>query len=141
MANAAETLRQHDLRPTAAREWVLGLLTEHTADGGSITPEALHRRLAEQGHRSSLPSVYRVLVELTDAGLVERFRPAPGASVFALKRGAHVLHLLCTRCRSVEVVRDARAASRLRAVGEARGFALERVGWSLLGLCKGCSPP
>ncbi len=63
------------------------------------TAEELYRSLRDQGHRTSLATVYRALRTLAEDGLVAEVRGL-GADRFDPVPSAHY-HLVCTRCRGV----------------------------------------
>ena len=80
--------------------------------------------LLAEGLDIGLATVYRVLTQFEQAGLLVRHHFESGKAVFELNQGKHHDHLVCMQCGRVEEFYDARdreaAASRSRASAASR---------------------
>jgi len=83
-----------------------------------------------------LATVYRVLMQFEQAGILARSHFESGKSVFELNEGTHHDHLLCLTCGRVEEFFDAEIEARQREVAASRGFALQEHALSLYAVCK-----
>ena len=86
-------LRKAGLKATTPRLRILEILDE----GGPqhLSAEDIYRRLAEAGDDVGLATVYRVLTQFEQAGLVMRHHFASDHSVFELESGRHHDHMVC----------------------------------------------
>jgi Fur family ferric uptake transcriptional regulator len=90
-----------------------------------MTAEDVFKALLIEGSDIGLATVYRVLMQFEQAGLLSRSHFESGKSVFELNEGQHHDHLVCLTCGRVEEFFDPEIESRQRAVAEARGFDLQ----------------
>ena len=98
MSDDAE-LKKAGLKVTLPRLRILELL-EHD-DKAHLSAEEIYRRLIGAGEEVGLATVYRVLTQFEQAGLVERHNFDGGHSVFELDSGEHHDHLVCTETGKV----------------------------------------
>jgi Fur family ferric uptake transcriptional regulator len=82
-----------------------------------------------------LATVYRVLMQFEQAGLLTRSNFESGKSVFELNEGQHHDHLVCLTCGRVEEFFDPDIEQRQRAVAQARGFDLQEHSLALYATC------
>jgi Fur family ferric uptake transcriptional regulator len=80
--------------------------------------------LLKDGTDTGLATVYRVLTQFEQAGLLIRHHFETGKAVFELNQGGHHDHLVCIQCGHVEEFYDAEIEKRQIKVAEARGFAI-----------------
>jgi Fur family transcriptional regulator, ferric uptake regulator len=97
--------------------------------------EDVYRLLLAEDADIGLATVYRVLMQFEQAGLLSRSHFESGKSVFELNEGQHHDHLLCLTCGRVEEFYDLEIEARQRAVTEKRGFALQDHALSLYAVC------
>jgi Fur family ferric uptake transcriptional regulator len=100
-----------------------------------MTAEDVYKALLTDGADVGLATVYRVLMQFEQAGLLTRSNFESGKSVFELNEGQHHDHLVCLTCGRVEEFYDAEIESRQRAVAQARGFALQDHSLALYATC------
>lgn len=86
-------LRKAGLKATTPRLRILEILDE----GGPqhLSAEDIYRRLSDAGDDVGLATVYRVLTQFEQAGLVMRHQFASDHSVFELESGRHHDHMVC----------------------------------------------
>ena len=100
-----------------------------------MSAEDVYRELIAEHQEIGLATVYRVLTQFEQAGLLKRSNFESGKAVFELNEGQHHDHLVCLDCGRVEEFYDAEIESRQRAVAQARGFALQDHSLALYATC------
>ncbi len=100
-----------------------------------MTAEDVFKALLAEGADIGLATVYRVLMQFEQAGLLTRSNFESGKAVFELNEGQHHDHLVCLDCGRVEEFFDAEIEARQRAVTTARGFELQEHSLSLYARC------
>ena len=117
-----QDLRKAGLKVTSPRLKVLEVL-EHSRQR-HLSAEAIYRALLDSGEELGLATVYRVLTQFEQAGLLERHHFESGKAVFELKDSSHHDHLVCLQCGRVEEFYDAEIEKRQNRVAKDRGFAI-----------------
>ena len=102
-----------------------------------ILPEVFRVLLNERSD-IGLATVYRVLTQFEQAGILERSHFESGKAVYELNEGSHHDHLICTSCGKVEEFYDAEIESRQQLVAKDKGWILQDHAMSLYGLCADC---
>lgn len=135
---AAEELNNVGLKATGPRLKVLQVFHEH--EQRHLSAEDVYRRIAQDQGDVGLATIYRVLGQLTDVGILERsvFDAESGKAVYELHRGKHHDHLICLECGRVDEFVDDVIEKRQRAVAESNGYALAQHQLALYGYCSGC---
>jgi Fur family ferric uptake transcriptional regulator len=87
-----------------------------------MTAEDVYRALIAEDMDIGLATVYRVLTQFEQAGLLERHYFESGKAVFELNEGKHHDHLVCLQCGKVEEFYDAEIEKRQNKVARERGF-------------------
>ena len=94
----------------------------HPAAVRHLAAEDVYKKLVEEGTDSGLATVYRVLTQFEQAGLLVRHHFESGKAVYELNRGSHHDHLVCLQCGHVEEFYDAEIEKRQETVAQERGF-------------------
>ena len=115
-------LRDQGLKVTVPRLKVLDLF-QHSPER-HLTAEDVYRKLLEVHADIGLATVYRVLTQFEQAGLLMRHHFEGGKAVFELNEGAHHDHLVCQQCGRVEEFYDAEIEKRQAKVAKERGFTI-----------------
>lgn len=100
-----------------------------------MTAEDVFRVLLDDRSDIGLATVYRVLMQFEQAGLLTRSNFESGKAVYELNEGQHHDHLVCLDCGRVEEFFDAEIERRQHAVAEQRGFVLQEHALSLYANC------
>jgi len=129
----ADDLKSSGLKATLPRIKILEVFQK--ADQRHMTAEDVFKALLKDNADIGLATVYRVLMQFEQAGLLSRSHFESGKSVFELNEGQHHDHLVCLTCGRVEEFFDAEIERRQREIAEARGFALQEHALSLYGTC------
>ena len=100
-----------------------------------MSAEDVFRVLLAEHADIGLATVYRVLMQFEQAGILSRSHFESGKAVFELNEGKHHDHLVCVDCGRVEEFYDAEIEKRQRAVATSRGFELHDHALSLYAVC------
>ena len=87
-----------------------------------VTQFGVYKLLLSEGLDIGLATVYRVLTQFEQAGLLVRHHFESGKAVFELNQGTHHDHLVCLQCGRVEEFYDADIEKRQIKIARERGF-------------------
>lgn len=134
----AEELKSSGLKATLPRIKILEIFQQ--ARQRHMTAEDVFKILLAEGSDIGLATVYRVLMQFEQAGILSRNHFESGKSVFELNEGQHHDHLVCLDCGHVEEFYDPQIEARQRAIAQERGFALQEHTLALYAHCRrdGC---
>jgi Fur family ferric uptake transcriptional regulator len=130
----AEELKSSGLKATLPRIKILEVFQQ--SPNRHLTAEDVYKALLNEGSDIALATVYRVLMQFEQAGILARSHFESGKSVFELNEGTHHDHLVCLTCGRVEEFFDPEIEARQREVAASRGFALQEHALSLYAECK-----
>ena len=100
-----------------------------------MTAEDVFRVLLEERSDIGLATVYRVLMQFEQAGILSRSHFESGKAVYELNEGTHHDHMVCLDCGRVEEFYDAEIEKRQHDVARAKGFAIADHALSLYAHC------
>jgi Fur family ferric uptake transcriptional regulator len=100
-----------------------------------MSAEDVYRELIAENQEIGLATVYRVLTQFEQAGLLKRSNFESGKAVFELEQGQHHDHLVCLQCGRVEEFYDAEIEKRQQKIAKDRGFSLQEHALALYGNC------
>ena len=100
-----------------------------------MTAEDVYKVLIGEGSDIGLATVYRVLMQFEQAGLLSRSNFESGKSVFELNEGQHHDHLVCLTCGRVEEFVDDQIERCQRNIAASRGFELQEHSLALYAKC------
>jgi Fur family transcriptional regulator, ferric uptake regulator len=132
MTNIDE-LKSTGLKATLPRLKILEIFQK--GDQRHMTAEDVFRVLLLERSDIGLATVYRVLTQFEQAGILIRSHFESGKSVYELNEGQHHDHLVCLDCGKVEEFFDAEIEKRQHAVAKAKGFAIADHALSLYANC------
>ena len=115
-------LKSAGLKATVPRLKIINLF--ETSEVRHLSAEDVYRILLTEGLDIGLATVYRVLTQFEQAGLLVRHHFESGKAVFELNEGKHHDHLVCMQCGRVEEFYDAEIEKRQTRVAKERGFAI-----------------
>lgn len=131
-----QDLRKAGLKITMPRVRILEML-EH-AKPHHLSAEEIYRRLVDAGEDVGMATVYRVLTQFEQAGLVVRHNFEGGFAVFEINQGEHHDHLVCVKCGQVEEFMDEVIEKRQKAIAEQAGFEMTDHVLHIYGVCSNC---
>jgi Fur family ferric uptake transcriptional regulator len=100
-----------------------------------MTAEDVFRQLLLENTDIGLATVYRVLTQFEQAGILSRNHFESGKAVYELNEGQHHDHVVCLDCGRVEEFYDPEIEARQQAVAEAKGFVIADHALSLYAHC------
>ena len=135
----AEELKSSGLKATLPRIKILELFQQSTQR--HLTAEDVYKLLLNDGSDIGLATVYRVLMQFEQAGILARNHFEAGKAVFELNEGKHHDHLVCVSCGRVEEFFDPEIEKRQQQIAAERGYKLHDHALSLYVVCnrEGCS--
>lgn len=123
MSQDSEELKALGLKATSQRIKILELF--RSAEPRHLSADDVHRILLGENSDIGLATVYRVLTQFVEAGLLERHQFESGKSVFEIKAREHHDHLVCIHCGHVEEFFDESLEKRQEKIAKDKGFALQ----------------
>jgi Fur family ferric uptake transcriptional regulator len=131
--NNVDELKSTGLKATLPRLKILEVF--HNAKQRHMTAEDVYRVLLEERSDIGLATVYRVLMQFEQAGLLSRSNFESGKAIYELNEGQHHDHLVCLDCGRVEEFFDPEIERRQQLVAQSRGFSLQEHALSLYAHC------
>ncbi len=129
----ADELKSSGLKATLPRIKILEVF--QSTERRHMTAEDVFKALLGEGADIGLATVYRVLMQFEQAGILSRSNFESGKAVFELNEGQHHDHLVCLDCGRVEEFYDPQIEQRQREVTVARGFELQEHSLALYARC------
>lgn len=103
-----------------------------------MSAEDVFRVLLDEHSDVGLATVYRVLTQFEQAGILIRSNFEGGKAIYELNEGRHHDHFICTKCGKVEEFYDEQIETRQKAIAKDKGWLLQEHTMSLYGLCADC---
>ena len=126
-------LKNTGLKATLPRITILELFQK--SGQRHMSAEDVYRLVLHERADIGLATIYRVLMQFEQAGLLTRSQFESGKAVYELNEGQHHDHLVCLDCGKVEEFFDAEIENRQNAVAKAKGFAISDHALSLYANC------
>ena len=130
-------LTERGLRRTPQRMAVIRAL-----DGGhALSAQEVFARARETCPELGLSTVYRTLLALADAGLLDAIGQHDGEATYRLCGGAHHHHLVCSQCRVVEELSECDLSPIEGQIAADTGFRVDGHTLTFYGVCRECQRP
>ena len=129
----SQDLKTIGLKATAPRLKILNLFENSAVR--HLSAEDVYRVLLNEGLDVGLATVYRVLTQFEQSGLLKRHHFESGKAVFELNQGHHHDHLVCMNCGRVEEFLDPEIESRQNRIAKERGFTIREHALYLYAEC------
>ena len=126
-------LKASGLKATLPRLKILELF--QNSEVRHLSAEDVYKILLNDNLDVGLATVYRVLTQFEQAGLLERHHFEGGKAVFELASSDHHDHLVCLQCGRVEEFYDAEIEKRQTRIAKDRGFIIHEHSLSLYADC------
>jgi Fur family ferric uptake transcriptional regulator len=117
-----QELKNAGLKATLPRLKVLSLF--ESSEQRHLSAEDVYRMLLTSGEDIGLATVYRVLTQFEQAGLLVRHHFESDKAVFELNHGTHHDHIVCLQCGRVEEFYDEEIEARQKKAATERGFSI-----------------
>src|SRR5208282_2765117 len=131
--STSHDLKNAGLKATLPRLRIINLFEQSPVR--HLTAEDVYKQLLADGVDVGLATVYRVLTQFEQAGLLIRHHFESGKSVFELNQGGHHDHLVCLQCGRVEEFFDPEIEKRQIKVAKERGFEISEHALYLYAEC------
>ena len=128
-----QELRKAGLKVTLPRLKILEIFV--SSKSRHMSAEDMYKELLDAGEDIGLATVYRVLTQFEQAGLLIRHHFESGKAVFELDQGDHHDHLVCLQCGHVEEFYDAEIEKRQARIAKERGFSIQEHSLQLYADC------
>jgi len=133
MTNSTSDLKASGLKATLPRLKILEIFQNSAVR--HMSAEDVYKVLLSENMDVGLATVYRVLTQFEQAGLLHRNHFETGKAVFELNEGKHHDHLVCLDCGAVEEFFDDEIERRQQRIAQERGFAIAEHALALYGHC------
>jgi len=131
--SSSSDLKNIGLKATLPRLKILNLF--ENSDVRHLTAEDVYKMLLNEGMEIGLATIYRVLTQFEQAGMLIRHHFESGKAVFELNQGGHHDHLVCIQCGMVEEFFDAEIERRQAKIAKDRGFNIHEHSLQLYADC------
>lgn len=135
MPESSKTLKQVGLKTTLPRVKILELL--HNNVVRHVSAEDVYKAMLDTDDEIGLATVYRVLTDFENTGLVIRHNFEGGRSVFELNDQPEHDHMVCTECGHVFEFLDEQINERQRKMATKAGFSIADHSLYVYGTCDG----
>lgn len=126
-------LKRVGLKATLPRLRVLDLFQDSLQR--HMSAEEVYRKLLQKQVDIGLATVYRVLTQLEQSGLLKQARLQSGRAFFELDDGQHHDHLVCVDCGHIREFSNQAVEQHKEQIAESMGFALSDHTMVLYGSC------
>ncbi|MET0961508.1 MAG: ferric iron uptake transcriptional regulator [Noviherbaspirillum sp.] len=133
MPNNPSDLKASGLKATLPRLKILEIFQGSKVR--HLSAEDVYKILLAENMDVGLATVYRVLTQFEQAGLLSRNHFESGKAVFELNEGSHHDHLVCLDCSRVEEFYDEEIERRQQQIAHERGFAIAEHALALYAHC------
>lgn len=107
-------------------------------DKRHLSAEEVYKLLLNDNSDIGLATVYRVLTQFENAGILVRHHFEEGRATYELQEGWHHDHIVCVSCGKVEEFVDADIESAQKAVATRLGYEMTDHSLVLYGMCQEC---
>ena len=128
-----DELKNNGLKATLPRLKILEVF--QSGSMRHMSAEDVFRQLLNENADIGLATVYRVLTQFEQAGILSRNHFESGKAVYELNEGQHHDHMVCLDCGRVEEFYDAEIEALQHAVAKAKGFEIADHALSLYAHC------
>ena len=136
MTNIDE-LKSTGLKATLPRLKILEIFQKGTQR--HMTAEDVFRVLLDERSDIGLATVYRVLTQFEQAGILIRSSFESGKAIYELNEGQHHDHFVCTVCSKVEEFYDPEIEKRQNLIAKDKGWVIHDHSMALYGQCADCA--
>ena len=132
----AQDLKSAGLKLTLPRLKILEVLEK--SPNHHLSAEDIYRALIEQHEEVGVATIYRVLTQFEESGIVNKLNFENNLSVYELSNVDHHDHLVCVKCNEIVEFQDDVIESHQLQIAKQHGFQLTDHSLYLYGLCRRC---
>ncbi|MDG6882647.1 Ferric uptake regulation protein [Phocoenobacter uteri] len=134
-----ELLKNVGLKITEPRLTILALMQDNRDVLQHFSAEDIYKLLLEQQSEVGLATVYRVLNQFEEVGILTRHLFDSNKAVFELNYNHQHDHIICKDCGKVFEFKDAEIERRQKEISQKHGIELEKHSLYLYGTCSDLS--
>ena len=132
----AEDLKSAGLKVTLPRLKILEVLEK--SSNHHMSAEDIYRVLMEQRQDVGVATIYRVLTQFEESGIVNKLNFENNQAVYELSNVEHHDHLVCVKCSTIIEFQDDVIEQHQLKIANKYDFQLTDHSLYLYGLCKSC---
>ena len=132
----AEDLKSVGLKVTLPRLKILEVLEK--SSNHHLSAEDIYRKLMEQHGEVGVATIYRVLTQFEESGIVNKLNFENNQAVYELSNVDHHDHLVCVKCNKIIEFQDDVIEQHQLQIAKKYDFQLTDHSLYLYGLCKTC---
>jgi len=132
----AEDLKSAGLKVTLPRLKILEVLEK--SSNHHMSAEDIYRVLMEQHQDVGVATIYRVLTQFEESGIVNKLNFENNQAVYELSNVEHHDHLVCVKCSTIIEFQDDVIEQHQLQIANKYDFQLTDHSLYLYGLCKNC---
>ena len=132
----AEDLKSAGLKVTLPRLKILEVL--ESSSSHHLSAEDIYRVLIEQNEEGGVATIYRVLSQFEESGIVQKLNFENNQAVYELCGAEHHDHLVCVKCNKIIEFQDDVIEKHQIQIAKKHGFDLTDHSLYLYGLCEDC---
>ena len=132
----AEDLKSAGLKVTLPRLKILEVLEK--SPNHHLSAEDIYRILIEQNEEVGVATIYRVLSQFEESGIVQKLNFENNQAVYELCGLEHHDHLVCVKCNKIIEFQDDVIEKHQLQIAKKHGFELTDHSLYLYGLCMDC---
>lgn len=136
MATNVEQLKGNGLKVTGPRLKILDLFESRSEE--HLSAEDVYRLLLDEGVEVGVATIYRVLTQFEQAGILLRHHFETGKAVYELNRGGHHDHIVCVKCGKVTEFCNDEIEHLQEKIAQDNGYRIVDHSLYLYGLCTDC---
>ena len=132
----AEDLKSAGLKVTLPRLKILEVLEK--SPNHHLSAEDIYRVLIDQNEEVGVATIYRVLSQFEESGIVQKLNFENNQAVYELCGLEHHDHLVCVKCNKIIEFQDDVIEKHQLQIAKKHGFELTDHSLYLYGLCMDC---
>ena len=132
----AQDLKSAGLKVTLPRLKILEVLEK--SPNHHLSAEDIYRTLIGQNEEVGVATIYRVLTQFEESGIVNKLNFENNLSVYELSNVDHHDHLVCVKCNEIVEFQDDVIENHQLQIAKKYGFQLTDHSLYLYGLCGRC---
>lgn len=129
-------LKDSGLKVTGPRLKILDLFEARPEE--HMSAEDVYRLLLEDKVEIGVATIYRVLTQFEQAGILLRHHFETGKAVYELNRGGHHDHIVCIKCSRVTEFHSEEIEVLQRKIAEENGYRIVDHALYMYGVCSDC---
>ena len=132
-------IKKAGLKVTGPRMKILEIMERETTDNDRhLSAEDVYKILLKADEDIGLATVYRVLTQFEQAGILQRHHFETGKAVYELDKGDHHDHIVCVKCGEVTEFHNPEIEALQDKIAEENGYRIVDHALYMYGVCGDC---